>query len=254
MSGDVPADNDAASLHLALAELIGPAARFVGVLRDTSALTVIVPDLIWMSLQPNVRRRFKRLAAKALSVTETSIRMTTEAFGDFRYELQETLLLTSKSSMPDVYGVIVTPTRDRRIDVLVMRRGLGTLRAANALESAIADTLRVFTLNPGNVTTIEETQDRSFDFDLLRTVAVRQPVDLADVQTGILELTRRHVEPSAIQRTLDKLRKKGFVSSDSRRRYRMTPLGRRVLPSDRGRNAIDVQRALALGRRTWENG
>ncbi|HCM0829472.1 hypothetical protein HJ170_16905 [Vibrio parahaemolyticus] len=85
---------------------------------------------------------------------------------------------------------------------------------------------------------------------VLKELKIRQPISLEELSSA-LSSEFPVINEKWLNRLLDKLRKKKFVSREKVGLYQLTELGLLSLPSAGSSNSLDVQRALALGRRKW---
>ena len=100
---------------------------------------------------------------------------------------------------------------------------------------------------------IVEPLGRLSDLRLLRVVKRLAPCDGDQVATEVERVLRTAVSGKAMQHRLDALRQRGLLAHVGNGAHVLTLSGLSALPSEKGRTASDVERALTLGKRARYN-
>lgn len=99
-----------------------------------------------------------------------------------------------------------------------------------------------------------ESEDLPANPMILRRLKTHAPVTTERLANELRSM--RSMVPSVrwLQGKLDTLRKQGLVTRSSEGAYSLTEGGLSVVPHGKQRSSSDVERALAFGRRRWQEG
>ena len=104
------------------------------------------------------------------------------------------------------------------------------------------------------IVSYSDAEQRPTDAAILRSIKKHSPVTAETLASMLQTGARRIPQMRWLQNRLDVLRRNGFIIRELRDTYAtyvMTELGLEAVPRGRGRSNSDVERALALGRRSW---
>ncbi|GJL56649.1 MAG: hypothetical protein NPIRA02_37810 [Nitrospirales bacterium] len=86
---------------------------------------------------------------------------------------------------------------------------------------------------------------------ILRQIKILQPAKINELRSQLIRLGFPGITLTWLRKKLDLLRRQEMLLRLEDKSYALTGLGLKVVPHGKNRSSSDIERTLALGRRTW---
>lgn len=220
---------------------------------DGDMVVVTVTGTLHGSSAKNaMRRRQKALHIAKSAARESGLQLSmTFAVRDAIFSIQELVRTTAAFVLGSTpVSVEVKVGREGRASVIVALANT-VEGATDKLRQSITPLLQRAKLSLGDITIVSPIREDVSDARLLRATKILAPCDAVAVARRLKEFDEININPDAVHRRLDSLRRNGLLVYLGDRRFALTAAGLASVPSSRRRESSDIERILALGKRKW---